>query len=160
MCWGARVPSGGSVLPVIGPQCVTSWSCAEGQESLALCLWEGAVSLAGNGMAVHMSVRVSLRLLIQAGYDLDVQDHDGWTPLHAAAHWGVKEACSILAEALCNMDVRNKLVSRLGPCEAARLCQASEQLSGVWPRHGDTAPWPLSAQGLLSPKLQPAFCFH
>ncbi|XP_054432495.1 protein phosphatase 1 regulatory subunit 12B isoform X6 [Pteronotus mesoamericanus] len=50
-----------------------------------------------------------LRLLIQAGYDLDVQDHDGWTPLHAAAHWGVKEACSILAEALCNMDARNKL---------------------------------------------------
>ncbi|XP_040119139.1 protein phosphatase 1 regulatory subunit 12B isoform X2 [Oryx dammah] len=50
-----------------------------------------------------------LRLLIQAGYELNVQDHDGWTPLHAAAHWGVKEACSILAEALCNMDVRNKL---------------------------------------------------
>ncbi|XP_037680963.1 protein phosphatase 1 regulatory subunit 12B isoform X2 [Choloepus didactylus] len=50
-----------------------------------------------------------LRLLIQAGYDLNVQDHDGWTPLHAAAHWGVKEACSILAEALCDMDIRNKL---------------------------------------------------
>ncbi|XP_014649604.1 PREDICTED: protein phosphatase 1 regulatory subunit 12B isoform X2 [Ceratotherium simum simum] len=50
-----------------------------------------------------------LRLLIQAGYELNVQDHDGWTPLHAAAHWGVKEACSILAEALCNMDIRNKL---------------------------------------------------
>ncbi|KAM5300683.1 protein phosphatase 1 regulatory subunit 12B isoform 3-T3 [Glossophaga mutica] len=50
-----------------------------------------------------------LRLLVQAGYDLDVRDHDGWTPLHAAAHWGVKEACSILAEALCNMDARNKL---------------------------------------------------
>ncbi|XP_051003415.1 protein phosphatase 1 regulatory subunit 12B isoform X3 [Acomys russatus] len=50
-----------------------------------------------------------LRLLIQAGYELDVQDHDGWTPLHAAAHWGVKEACSILAEALCDMDIRNKL---------------------------------------------------
>ncbi|XP_044798532.2 protein phosphatase 1 regulatory subunit 12B isoform X4 [Bubalus bubalis] len=50
-----------------------------------------------------------LRLLIQAGYELNVQDHDGWTPLHAAAHWGVKEACSILAEALCDMDVRNKL---------------------------------------------------
>ncbi|XP_004756362.1 protein phosphatase 1 regulatory subunit 12B isoform X5 [Mustela putorius furo] len=50
-----------------------------------------------------------LRLLIQAGYDLNVQDYDGWTPLHAAAHWGVKEACSILAEALCDMDIRNKL---------------------------------------------------
>ncbi|XP_031239282.1 protein phosphatase 1 regulatory subunit 12B isoform X2 [Mastomys coucha] len=50
-----------------------------------------------------------LRLLIQAGYELNVQDHDGWTPLHAAAHWGVKEACSTLAEALCDMDIRNKL---------------------------------------------------
>ncbi|XP_068020761.1 protein phosphatase 1 regulatory subunit 12B isoform X8 [Melanerpes formicivorus] len=50
-----------------------------------------------------------LRLLIQAGFNLNVQDNDGWTPLHAAAHWGVKEACSILAEALCDMDVRNKL---------------------------------------------------
>ena len=52
-----------------------------------------------------------LRLLIQAGFNLNVQDNDGWTPLHAAAHWGVKEACSILAEALCDMDIRNKLVS-------------------------------------------------
>ncbi|XP_051060010.1 protein phosphatase 1 regulatory subunit 12B [Phodopus roborovskii] len=50
-----------------------------------------------------------LRLLIQAGYELNVQDHDGWAPLHAAAHWGLKEACSILAEALCDMDIRNKL---------------------------------------------------
>ncbi|XP_077191156.1 protein phosphatase 1 regulatory subunit 12B isoform X9 [Paroedura picta] len=50
-----------------------------------------------------------MRLLIQAGYDVNVQDSDGWTPLHAAAHWGVKEACSILAEALCDMDIRNKL---------------------------------------------------
>ncbi|NXI34708.1 MYPT2 phosphatase, partial [Galbula dea] len=50
-----------------------------------------------------------MRLLIQAGFNLNVQDNDGWTPLHAAAHWGVKEACSILAEALCDMDIRNKL---------------------------------------------------
>uniref|UniRef100_A0A8C0EDW5 Protein phosphatase 1 regulatory subunit n=1 Tax=Bubo bubo TaxID=30461 RepID=A0A8C0EDW5_BUBBB len=54
-----------------------------------------------------------MRLLIQAGFNLNVQDNDGWTPLHAAAHWGVKEACSILAEALCDMDIRNKLVSGL-----------------------------------------------
>ncbi|XP_015271851.1 PREDICTED: protein phosphatase 1 regulatory subunit 12B-like [Gekko japonicus] len=50
-----------------------------------------------------------MRLLIQVGFDVNVQDSDGWTPLHAAAHWGVKEACSILAEALCDMDIRNKL---------------------------------------------------
>lgn len=59
-----------------------------------------------------ISVASLLRLLIQAGFNLNVQDNDGWTPLHAAAHWGVKEACSILAEALCDMDVRNKLVSK------------------------------------------------
>ncbi|EMP41002.1 Protein phosphatase 1 regulatory subunit 12B [Chelonia mydas] len=52
-----------------------------------------------------------MRLLIQAGFNLNVQDNDGWTPLHAAAHWGVKEACTILAEALCDMDIRNKLVT-------------------------------------------------
>ncbi|XP_039390337.1 protein phosphatase 1 regulatory subunit 12B isoform X3 [Mauremys reevesii] len=51
-----------------------------------------------------------MRLLIQAGFNLNVQDNDGWTPLHAAAHWGVKEACTILAEALCDMDIRNKLL--------------------------------------------------
>lgn len=136
------------MLPVIGPPCVTSWSCAEGQESLALCLREG------NGMAVHVSVRLSLRLLIQAGYDLDVQDHDGWTPLHAAAHWGVKEACSILAEALCNMDVRNKLVSRLGPCEAVRLPglgTAVRSPARAW-RHVAMA---IISTGFVSPKLQP-----
>lgn len=77
---------------------------------------------------------VSPRLLIQAGYDLDVQDHDGWTPLHAAAHWGVKEACSILAEALCNMDVRNKLVSRPGDC------------AGVWP-----GAWRRVSMAIISP---------
>ncbi|XP_069095025.1 protein phosphatase 1 regulatory subunit 12B isoform X2 [Pleurodeles waltl] len=51
----------------------------------------------------------AMRLLIQAGYNLNVQDVDGWTPLHAAAYWGIKEACTILAEELCNMEIRNKL---------------------------------------------------
>lgn len=75
-------------------------------------------------------VGVLRRLLIQAGYELDVQDHDGWTPLHAAAHWGVKEACSILAEALCDMDVRNKLVSRPEPLQARELSGSGSPLSG------------------------------
>lgn len=34
-------------------------------------------------------------------------DFDGWTPLHAAAHWGQEEACRILAEQLCNMEARS-----------------------------------------------------
>lgn len=53
------------------------------------------------------------RLLIQAGYDVNIKDYDGWTPLHAAAHWGKEEACRILVENLCDMDLINKMVSRL-----------------------------------------------
>lgn len=51
------------------------------------------------------------RLLIQAGYDVNIKDYDGWTPLHAAAHWGKEEACRILVENLCDMDLINKMVS-------------------------------------------------
>ncbi|XP_076372957.1 protein phosphatase 1 regulatory subunit 12A-like [Tachypleus tridentatus] len=48
-----------------------------------------------------------LSLLIKAGLDLNTQDNDGWTPLHAAAHWGQKESCELLADNLANMDIQN-----------------------------------------------------
>uniref|UniRef100_A0A7M4E6M2 Protein phosphatase 1 regulatory subunit n=1 Tax=Crocodylus porosus TaxID=8502 RepID=A0A7M4E6M2_CROPO len=48
-------------------------------------------------------------LLIQAGYDVNIKDYDGWTPLHAAAHWGKEEACRILVENLCDMEAVNKV---------------------------------------------------
>lgn len=47
---------------------------------------------------------LSLRLLLQAGYDTELRDGDGWTPLHAAAHWGVEDACRLLAEHGGGMD--------------------------------------------------------
>ena len=34
-------------------------------------------------------------------------DFDGWTPLHAASHWNQKEACEILCENYCNMEIKN-----------------------------------------------------
>ncbi|OBS76372.1 hypothetical protein A6R68_17175, partial [Neotoma lepida] len=49
------------------------------------------------------------RLLIQAGYDVNIKDYDGWTPLHAAAHWGKEEACRILVDNLCDMEMVNKV---------------------------------------------------
>ncbi|XP_017956785.1 protein phosphatase 1 regulatory subunit 12A isoform X12 [Drosophila navojoa] len=48
-----------------------------------------------------------LRLLLAAGCNVDKQDNDGWTPLHAAAHWGQKEAAEMLVESLADMDITN-----------------------------------------------------
>ncbi|CAI4229229.1 unnamed protein product [Auanema sp. JU1783] len=39
-----------------------------------------------------------LELLLDAGGSPKSQDKDGWTPLHAAAHWAEKDACKILIE--------------------------------------------------------------
>lgn len=65
------------------------------------------------GTALHVAAAKGytevLKLLIQAGYDINVKDYDNWTPLHAAAHWGKEEACRILVENLCNMDAINKV---------------------------------------------------
>ena len=36
-----------------------------------------------------------------------LQDSDGWTPLHAAAHWAQREACELLVEHHANMEVKN-----------------------------------------------------
>ena len=32
---------------------------------------------------------------------------DGWTALHAAAHWAQREACEILVENYANMEIKN-----------------------------------------------------
>lgn len=61
----------------------------------------------------HEQVLISYfySLLLEARSDINAQDLDGWTPLHAAAHWGQREAVEILAENMADMDVRNFVVS-------------------------------------------------
>merc|ERR1712110_987612 len=46
-------------------------------------------------------------LLMQGGAAVNSQDFDGWTPLHAASHWAQKEACDLLCENYCNMEIKN-----------------------------------------------------
>ncbi|XP_050440250.1 protein phosphatase 1 regulatory subunit 12A isoform X8 [Adelges cooleyi] len=62
-------------------------------------------------MAIHVAAAKGyikvLELLIQAGADVNCHDYDGWTPLHAAAYWGQKEACEILVEHFCDIKKKN-----------------------------------------------------
>lgn len=81
-----------------------------------------------------------LRLLIQAGYDVNIKDYDGWTPLHAAAHWGKDEACRILVENLCDMDVVNKMVSHAtSPGKTAVFEDAASSFQCLPSLQGQTA---------------------
>ena len=50
-------------------------------------------------------------ILLQAGVDINAKDNDGWSPLHAAAHWGQEESCKILAENMCDMEAKNLAVN-------------------------------------------------
>lgn len=52
-----------------------------------------------------------LSLLLATRSDVDKQDNDGWTPLHAAAHWNQKDAAQMLVAALADMDIKNYAVS-------------------------------------------------
>lgn len=50
-------------------------------------------------------------MLLQCQVDVHSRDSDGWTPLHAAAHWGQEEACNVLVEHMCDMSAVNIVVS-------------------------------------------------
>lgn len=54
---------------------------------------------------------ILFRVLLQCGVDVDSADIDGWTPLHAAAHWGQEEVCTLLADNMCDMGAVNNVVS-------------------------------------------------
>ncbi|XP_064786731.1 protein phosphatase 1 regulatory subunit 12A-like [Oncorhynchus masou masou] len=50
-----------------------------------------------------------MKVLLQCGLDLDSGDVDGWTALHAAAHWGQQEVCSLLSDNMCEMAALNNV---------------------------------------------------
>ena len=59
----------------------------------------------------HVAAHMFFSILLQAGVDINAKDNDGWSPLHAAAHWGQEESCKILAENMCDMEAKNLAVN-------------------------------------------------
>lgn len=58
----------------------------------------------------NIDIVLCFRILLEAGANVNAKDFDGWTPLHAAAHWGQEEACKILVENFCDFEAKNNSV--------------------------------------------------
>ena len=57
-------------------------------------------------MCMVLGYTVVLRIFLEAGFNIDRKDEDGWTPLHAAAHWEQFECCKILGNVRANRVIR------------------------------------------------------
>eukprot|EP00063_Salmo_salar_P051006 XP_014025841.1 PREDICTED: protein phosphatase 1 regulatory subunit 12A-like isoform X2 [Salmo salar] len=93
------------------------------REEERVMLADANAVLAGSGMltphpntkatALHVAAAKGyievMKVLLQCGLDLDSGDVDGWTALHAAAHWGQQEVCSLLADNMCDMAALNNV---------------------------------------------------
>ncbi|XP_051979241.1 protein phosphatase 1 regulatory subunit 12A-like [Xyrauchen texanus] len=87
------------------------------REEERVMLQDAMVVLAGGGSLLpHPNTRATalhvaaakgyievLKVLLKCQIDVDSRDSDGWTALHAAAHWCQEEACSLLSEHMCDM---------------------------------------------------------
>ncbi|XP_056128602.1 protein phosphatase 1 regulatory subunit 12A [Rhinichthys klamathensis goyatoka] len=85
------------------------------QDAMAVLAGSGSLvpHLNTQATALHVSAAKGyievLKVLLKCAIDVDSRDSDGWTAFHAAAHWGQEEACSLLAEHMCDMSAVNNV---------------------------------------------------
>ncbi|KAI3371250.1 hypothetical protein L3Q82_023867 [Scortum barcoo] len=85
------------------------------QDAVAVLAGGGTLTPHPNTKATALHVAAAkgyievLKVLLQCGVDVDSRDIDGWTPLHAAAHWGQEEVCTLLADNMCDMGAVNNV---------------------------------------------------
>ncbi|XP_062318444.1 protein phosphatase 1 regulatory subunit 12A isoform X2 [Osmerus eperlanus] len=83
------------------------------QDAMAVLAGSGTLTPHPNTKATALHVAAAkgyievMKVLLQCGLDVDSRDCDGWSPLHAAAHWGQEEVCSLLADNMCDMAAVN-----------------------------------------------------
>ncbi|XP_029909511.1 protein phosphatase 1 regulatory subunit 12A isoform X2 [Myripristis murdjan] len=85
------------------------------QDAMAVLAGSGTLTPHPNTKATALHVAAAkgyievLKVLLQCGIDVDSRDIDGWTALHAAAHWGQEEVCTLLADHMCDMSAVNNV---------------------------------------------------
>ncbi|XP_071353398.1 protein phosphatase 1 regulatory subunit 12A isoform X8 [Trachinotus anak] len=85
------------------------------QDAMAVLAGGGTLTPHPNTRATALHVAAAkgyievLKVLLQCGVDVDSRDIDSWTPLHAAAHWGQEEVCTLLADNMCDMGAVNNV---------------------------------------------------
>ncbi|XP_023278277.1 protein phosphatase 1 regulatory subunit 12A-like isoform X5 [Seriola lalandi dorsalis] len=85
------------------------------QDAMAVLAGGGTLTPHPNTKATALHVAAAkgyievLKVLLQCGVDVDSRDTDSWTPLHAAAHWGQEEVCTLLADNMCDMGAVNNV---------------------------------------------------
>ncbi|XP_039989617.1 protein phosphatase 1 regulatory subunit 12A isoform X3 [Xiphias gladius] len=85
------------------------------QDAMAVLAGGGTLTPHPNTKATALHVAAAkgyievLKVLLQCGVDVDSRDTDSWTPLHAAAHWGQEEVCTLLADNMCDMGAINNV---------------------------------------------------
>ncbi|XP_056137537.1 protein phosphatase 1 regulatory subunit 12A isoform X3 [Lampris incognitus] len=85
------------------------------QDAMGVLAGSGALTPHPNTKATALHVAAAkgyievLKVLLQCGLDVDSRDIDGWTALHAAAHWGQEEVCTLLADNMCDMGAVNNV---------------------------------------------------
>ncbi|XP_040894496.1 protein phosphatase 1 regulatory subunit 12A isoform X2 [Toxotes jaculatrix] len=85
------------------------------QDAMAMLAGGGTLIPHPNTKATALHVAAAkgyievLKVLLQCGVDVDSRDIDSWTPLHAGAHWGQEEVCTLLADHMCDMGAVNNV---------------------------------------------------
>jgi ankyrin repeat protein len=57
---------------------------------------------------LHFKDSSTFRLLLERGADIDVQEEDGWTPLHVASRYGALEVMRLLLEHGVDIEAKDK----------------------------------------------------